>query len=194
MLLPAKILSLILPIVLQVCTAKPTSIPRSLDTTDIQPYPPTGGIHTTIQERDDNNNAWLLVHYTTGSIIQPLDIGAAVMAEFYNIVFQAATGSWRLREPPRLHIRIMWRRVAMTMVAQGIENIPWELVAEYARGMLNWVNNGHVAFTYDGVFLRPTRTAFPDGLYVGVKIVSQQEATNNWLASGRNGGLDPSQP
>ncbi|KAL8645446.1 MAG: hypothetical protein Q9226_007296, partial [Calogaya cf. arnoldii] len=152
MLLPAKILLLILLIFIQLCNAKPTSIPKTLDNTDIQPFPPIGGIHSTFQERDDNTNDWLLVHYTPGSIIQPLDIGAAVMAEFYNLVFQAATGSWRSREPHRLQIQIMWRRVSMMMLAQGIENIPWELVAEYARGMLNWVNNGHVAFTYDGFF------------------------------------------
>ncbi|KAL8759758.1 MAG: hypothetical protein Q9199_000564 [Rusavskia elegans] len=190
---PIRLLLLLLPIVSKLGIANPISVSRNFDTTGIQSNESAGGIHA-IQTRDNNDNLWYLVHYSAGSIIQPVDFGAAVMAEFYSLVRQAAMGNWRQREPARLQLHIAWHRVSMVMIAQGIEHIPWELVAEYAQGMLNWVNNGHVAFTYDGFFLRPTMTPFPHGLYVGVRIVGQQEGVNNYLAGGRHGVLDPSQP
>ena len=162
-----------------------------LATTGTTSHLPTKVIQT-IQKRDDI--PWQLVHFTTNSIIQPLAIGAASMAEFYYLVSQAATGRWRSHEPPRQHLKVVWHRVAMVMIAQGIENIPWEVVAQYAEGMLNMVNNGHVAFTYDGYFLRPSETNWPHGLYVGLQILGQQEAVDFWLANGRHGFLDPSHP
>ncbi|CAL8574733.1 hypothetical protein XPA_000686 [Xanthoria parietina] len=183
-------LSLILPIILKSCTATPIPTPKNpSSTTDLQPYtPPSISIH----KRDDDNEIWHLVHYTAGAIIQPTPIGAAVMSDFYAQVLQAATGSWRQREPPRSQLHIVWHRVAMVMFAQGMDHIPWALVAEYAQGMLDWVNNGHVAFTYDGFFLKASGTLFPYGLYVGVRILGEREGLATWLAAGRGGVLDPS--
>ncbi|CAO1598969.1 hypothetical protein XANCAGTX0491_002717 [Xanthoria calcicola] len=184
------ILPLTLPFISQPCTATPISTPQNpSSTTDLQAYAPT---RVPLQKRDDDNEIWHLVHYTPGAIIQPTAIGAAVMSDFYSLVLQAATGSWRQREPPRLQLRIGWHRVSMVMFAQGMDHIPWALVAEYARGMLDWVNNGHVAFTYDGFFLRASGAVFPYGLYVGVRILGEREGLAAWLAGGRGGVLDPS--
>ncbi|KAI4096588.1 MAG: hypothetical protein LQ339_006955 [Xanthoria mediterranea] len=183
------ILPFILPLFSKPCTATPISITQNPSTSDLQPYAPPS---RSTQKRDDDNEIWHLVHYTAGAIIQPTAIGAAVMSDFYSLVLQAATGSWRQREPPRSQLHIAWHRVGMLMFAQGMDHIPWDLVAEYARGMLDWVNNGHVAFTYDGFFLKASGTVFPYGLYVGVRILGEREGLANWLAAGRGGVLDPS--
>ncbi|KAL8787428.1 MAG: hypothetical protein Q9213_002205 [Squamulea squamosa] len=148
-------------------------------------------IHVSFQRRDDNDNIWHLVHFGPFTAIYPLDIGATTMSQFYHLVYQAAIGGWRLRPPSRFRIQMAWGRIAMIMIVQGIEYIPWELVAQYAEGMRNQVNNGHIAFTYDGYFLKENETPRAHGLYVGVRIMGQQEAVNNFLAAGRNGYLNP---
>lgn len=187
-------LSLILLTLVYQCIASPlstTSVPVSGELRLEQSPRVTD---SSILKRDDDNVRWRLVHYAVGAIIQPQDFGAATMAEFYRLVFEAAMGRWRLQEPPRRHLQIAWHRVGMIMIAQGIDHIPWDVVAEYALGMMRWVNNGHAAFTYDGYFLRPSATLFPHGLYVGLRILGLQQGVNNYLAGGRNGLLDPSLP
>ncbi|KAL8860804.1 MAG: hypothetical protein Q9178_002834 [Gyalolechia marmorata] len=194
--LPSLFLPFFLLQLLQPCSCNPISSPKALDTSGIQSDQLAHNIHTPILKRDDSDgdNDWRLVHHTTYSVIQPIDIGAASMSQFYHLLFQAALGGWRQRQQPRLHLQIVWRRVAMIIIAQGLESIPWELVAQFAQGMINWVNNGQVAFTYDGYYLKQSETIWPYGLYVGVRIVGEQEAVDNYLAAGRGQVLDPSNP
>ncbi|KAL8915716.1 MAG: hypothetical protein Q9172_006733 [Xanthocarpia lactea] len=196
MLLPSFFLPLFLSQLLQPCIGNPISSPKALDTSGIQSNQLAHNIHTPILKRDgsDGDNDWKLVHHTTYSVIRPINMGAAAMSEFYHLLFGAALGRWRQRQQPRLHLQIVWRRVAMIIIAQNLEYIPWELVAQFAQGMINWVNNGQVAFTYDGYYLRPSETIWPYGLYVGVRIVGEQEAVDNYLAAERGQVLDPSNP
>lgn len=152
-------------------------------------------IHPKRSKRDDTDDGhWRLVLNLPISAIEPFDLGAAAMAHFYHLVFQAATGRWRAHRP-QARLEIAWRRVAMVMLVQGLETIPWELLAEFAEGMMNQINGGHVGFTYDGYFLQRQRElARPHGLYVRVRLMGQQEAVDVYLAAGRYGILDPSNP
>ncbi|KAL8679447.1 MAG: hypothetical protein Q9186_004277 [Xanthomendoza sp. 1 TL-2023] len=141
------------------------------------------------RKRDDDYEAFDLVHVAAANPIQPYDAGAMIMSIFYHLLMDAATGRWRNR-PQGQHLRIVWGRVAMLMLVQGVEFISWDMVADMAATMLQWIDNGHVAFTFEAYYVRRAEYAARHGLYVGVRILEEQEAVNAYLNAGRDGTLD----
>ncbi|KAL8799051.1 MAG: hypothetical protein Q9182_006176 [Xanthomendoza sp. 2 TL-2023] len=145
------------------------------------------------RKRDDDDVSWDLVHAAAVHPIQPYDAGAVFMSQFYHFVLQAATGNWRNR-PQGRYLHIVWRRVVMVMLVEGLEFIPWEMVATFAATMLDWINHGHVGFTFDGYYVKRAALSDRHGLYVGVRLMEMQEAVNAFLSTERDGILDPSNP
>ncbi|KAL8809958.1 MAG: hypothetical protein Q9200_002967 [Gallowayella weberi] len=200
-----SLLPVFLLLILQPCLGSPLTASKNLKpctssiiTTDpsradtlsgkgIKPHEPRN------RKRDDDAPFWQLARVDSLRPIQPYDVGAVMMSEFYHFVLGAATGHWRVR-PQGKYLHITWRRVAMVMLVEGLEFIPWEMVASFATTMLAWINHGHVGATFDGYYIKRNEMPSRHGLYVGVRIMEMQEAVNAFLNAGRDGTLDPSNP
>ncbi|KAL8686253.1 MAG: hypothetical protein Q9224_005506 [Gallowayella concinna] len=168
------------------------SSPISTHTSRTVPLRGTNGVKPhdlQYKKRDDDYDEFDLVHLAAANPIRPYDAGAMIMSIFYHLLMDAATGRWRNR-PQGQHLRIVWGRVAMLMLVQGVELISWDMVADMAATMLQWIDNGHVAFTFEAYYVRRAEYAARHGLYVGVRILEEQEAVNAYLNAGRDGTLD----
>ncbi|KAL8689090.1 MAG: hypothetical protein Q9218_005159 [Villophora microphyllina] len=144
--------------------------------------------HARLQAR---NNDWHLVFTENMKAISPFLEGAADMREFYWLVFSAASTHWAQTLQPRKELHIVWRRVSMAMTIEGLDAIPWEVVARYAASMLDYLlRPGTIASTYDSFYLKVGQNI---AMYAGVRLLEFQDAVNSYL-HGISGTLDPASP
>ncbi|KAL8711249.1 MAG: hypothetical protein Q9220_004394 [cf. Caloplaca sp. 1 TL-2023] len=188
-----KLLLLTFALTLRLCVGSPTPVQHE-SSTKIQ-------IRAIDDDPQNQNNQvqaaqahpygdWRAAHFDRITAIQPLFLGATTMQTFYHLVLAAAQGRWRQTLPPRAPVYIVWGRVTMLMLVQGLDVIPWDLVAQWCTEMIGWINNGHAGYTYAGYYLQAGQR---NGLFIAVRLLGDHEALNHYL-NGALGALDPAHP